>query len=121
MHPDPASWRFLSPEARAKLPLARQLALYLDPFAFFADASRGPAVARARALEHNRALRGVLIAYLRRWAMLAGVLFLSAQAAAYEVPSAAFAAGFCIAFVVTAVTAAAYILLGSHGIDNRRL
>jgi len=39
----------LTPQNRAGLPLARQILLYLDPFAFFKDASSGSTPARERA------------------------------------------------------------------------
>jgi hypothetical protein len=42
--------QLLSCELRAKLPLARQLLLYLDPFAFFKDASCGTTMVRERNL-----------------------------------------------------------------------
>ena len=40
----------LKREARSRLPLARQVLIYLDPFALFKDASSGPARARESAL-----------------------------------------------------------------------
>lgn len=63
--------RLLTREGRAALPLARLLMLYLDPFALFMDASRGPASLRERALSHNRAQRPILLTYLRRWIVIA--------------------------------------------------
>jgi hypothetical protein len=110
-------------EERAKLPLARQVLLYLDPFAFFMDASRGPRHARERALSYNRAMRWILVPYLRRWALIAATLFLAvlpgealaAQSPVFLIPTAAVAVGCCIALTVTAVTAAVYLLLGSSG------
>lgn len=101
-------------EFRSRLSFARQLRLYLDPFALFKDASTG----RERALSYNRALRWVLIPYLRRWILIALSLFagiapaeaLAAQATI--VPAAAIAVGSCIAATVAACTAAAYLLLG---------
>ena len=106
---------------RARLPLARQVLLYLDPFALFMDASRGTRQARESALRHNRAMRWMLVAYLRRWAMIAGALFvgllpteaLAAQSPLFVIPTAAIAVGCCIALTVTLLTAAAYLLLGS--------
>lgn len=111
--------RLLSRDAREALPLRRQLRLYLDPFALFMDASRGNTAVRSRALSYNRAMRWMLVPYLRRWIAIAGTLFLgiapaealAAQAALVIVP-AAVAAGFCIAATVTVVIAAAYLLLG---------
>jgi hypothetical protein len=109
----------LSSELRARLPLARQLLLYLDPFAFFKDASRGTAVVRERNLSYNRALRWMLVPYLRRWLAIAAALFLAiapAEAAAARadlvIVPAALAVGFCIAATVTFCIATAYLLLG---------
>lgn len=112
----------LSGEARSRLPLARQLLIYLDPFALFKDASRGPAKAREKALSYNRAMRWMLVPYMRRWAMIAGALALMispAEAAAAQqgmlfIPTAALAVGCCIAMTVAALTVAVYLLLGSR-------
>jgi hypothetical protein len=111
----------LDRNARAALPLARQVLLYLDPFALFMDASRGTAAVRRRALAHNRAMRWMLVPYLKRWvaigaASLAGIA--PAEAMASEstlalVPAAAFALGFCVAAAVATCIAAAYLLLGT--------
>ena len=109
------------PHSRAGLPLARQLLLYLDPFALFKDASRGPKLNRELALSYNRAMRWILVPYLRRWVLIAMSLFLcispaeafAAQTSAMVIP-AAFAVGCCIAVTVCAVTAAVYLLLGSQ-------
>jgi hypothetical protein len=110
-------------EERAKLPLARQILLYLDPFALFMDASRGPRQVRERALRYNRAMRWMLVPYLRRWSLIAMLLFLgivptealAAQSPIFIIPTAAIAVGCCIALAVTALTAAVYLLLGSSG------
>jgi hypothetical protein len=109
----------LDRHTRAALPLRRQLLLYLDPFALFMDASRGPAQARRRALAYNRAMRWMLVPYMRRWitiaaASLAGIAPAEALAAqASLVPAAALAVGFCIAFTVSCCIAAAYFFLGA--------
>lgn len=113
----------LKGEARARLPLARQILLYLDPFALFMDASSGPRPVRERALRYNRAMRWMLVPYLRRWGFIAMLLFLgimptqalAAQSPIFIIPTAAIAVGCCIALAVTAVTAAVYLLLGSSG------
>jgi hypothetical protein len=107
-------------ERRAALPLARQVLLYLDPFALFKDASRGSRLARECALSYNRAMRWILLAYIRRWGLIAAVLFLgitpaeamAAHGPAFVIPAAAFAVGCCIALTVTAVIVAVYVLLG---------
>jgi hypothetical protein len=104
----------LTREVRSRLPLVHQMRLYLDPFALFKDASQG----RERALSYNRALRWVLLSYLRRWLLIAASLFLGiapAEALAADatiLPAAAIAVGFCIAVAVLVCTAAAYVLLG---------
>ena len=105
-------------EVRARLPLARQLALYLDPFALFKDASRG----LEPALSYNRALRWILLSYLRRWSCIAAGSFLAimpaealaAQSRIFVVSTAALAVGFCIAVGVLVCTFAAYLLLGKR-------
>ncbi|HEV8110642.1 MAG TPA: hypothetical protein VGP97_24275 [Burkholderiales bacterium] len=88
----------LTREARSRLPLRRQLLLYLDPFALFKDVSAG----RERA----------------RWLLIVGSLFAGiapAEALAADatiVPAAAIAVGCCIALTVAACIVAAYFLLG---------
>jgi hypothetical protein len=107
-------------ERRASLPLPRQLLLYLDPFSLFKDASSGTRPARERALSYNRAMRWILIAYIRRWVLIAAGSFLgiapaeamAAQTSAFIIPAAAFAVGCCVAVTVTAATVAVYFLLG---------
>lgn len=109
-------------DGRAQLPLARQLLLYLDPFALFKDASRGPERVRERALSYNRAMRWILLPYLRRWVVIAALLYLgiaptealAAQSAVFIIPSAAFAVGCCIAVTVTTCIVTAYLLLGKR-------
>jgi hypothetical protein len=105
----------LTPQTRARLPLARQVLLYLDPFALFQDASRGPTQARERALSYNRTMRWMLVPYLRRWLVIAFALFLSiAPAEAFAATAAAVpAVGCCLAVAVSSVIAAVYLLLGS--------
>jgi hypothetical protein len=105
----------LSSELRARLPLARQLLLYLDPFAFFKDASSGSAMVRERNLSYNRGMRWLLVPYLRRWLAIAAALFLAiapAEAMAARADPAAVAVGFCIAATVSFCIATAYLLLG---------
>ena len=109
-------------ERRARLPLPRQLALYLDPFALFKDASSGSPPARERALSYNRAMRWMLVPYIRRWVSIAASLFLAiapiealaAQAAFFAIPAAAIAVACCIAITVSALTVAVYLLLGAR-------
>ena len=122
MHPVPDAEVeiLLQRDARSRLPLARQLLIYLDPFALFMDASRGPARARERALSYNRAMRWMLLPYIRRWmAIAAGSALLispvqaaAAQQAIFAIPTVALAVGCCIAATVAAVTVAVYLLLG---------
>ena len=112
----------LSRDARARLPLWRQLLLYLNPFALFKDSARGPAWMRERALAYNRATRWVLLTYVRRHVLIAGVLFLGiapaealaaqASTAVLIIPAAAAAVGCCIALTVAACAWVGYVLLG---------
>lgn len=105
----------LTPQERARLPLARQVLLYLDPFAFFKDASQGTRVVRERALSYNRAMRWVLVAYLRRWMVIALSSFLCiAPTEAFASTAAAVpAVGCCLAVAICAIIGAVYVLLGS--------
>ena len=111
----------LRPDSRARLPFARQLLIYLNPFALFKDASTGTAMVRERALSYNRAMRWMLVAYMRRWILIAAGSFVgiapaeaaAAQASFFILPAAAFAVGACVAFTVTFFTFAAYVLLSA--------
>jgi len=110
----------LSGEARSRLPLRRQVLIYLVPFALFKDASHGPERVRERALSYNRAMRWILVPYIRRWLAIAASFALliapaeaaAAQQAAFAIPMAAVAVGCCIAITVAAVTVTVYLLLG---------
>ena len=109
-------------ESRERLPLRKQILLYLDPFALFKDASAGPAPIRARNLSYNRAMRWILVHYIKRWILIAASLFLAiaptealaAQAKVFVIPAAAFAVGACIALTVTFLIGAVYLLLGTR-------
>jgi len=110
----------LTPEGRARLPLRRQVVLYLNPFAFFKDAASGSGWARECAMSYNRARRPILLMYVRRWLLIAATFFLgitSAEALAahvplFIIPAAGFGIGCSVAMAVAAWTAAAYVLLG---------
>lgn len=112
----------LKRDARSRLPLGRQILIYLDPFALFKDASSGPVRARESALTYNRAMRWMLLPYIRRWIAIAVSLALliapaeaaAAQQAIFAIPTAAIAVGCCIAATVAAVTGAVYLLLGNR-------
>jgi hypothetical protein len=116
--------RLLNGEARSRLPLWRQILIYLDPFALFKDASHGPQRARERALSYNRAMRWMLVPYIRRWiaiALSAALLISPAEAAAaqravFTIPMAALAVACCVALTVAAVTVAVYLLLGRKAV-----
>ena len=120
IHADEA---LLSGQARSRLPLARQLVIYLDPFALFKDASFGSTRAREVALSYNRAMRWMLLPYIRRWILIAAgcaLLISPAEAAgapqaAFAIPMAAVAVGFCIALTLVSVTLAVFLLLGRGG------
>jgi hypothetical protein len=115
----------LEPEARALLPLSRQLMLYLDPFAFFKDASAGNPWVREAALRYNRRQRGLLLTYIRRWLSIAIASFLgiaSSETLAghvplFIIPAAGFGIGFSVALVFAAWISTIYLLLGSPSSD----
>ena len=115
--------QLLVPDSRARLPLWRQLILYLNPFALFKDTARGPAWMRERALSYNRAMRWMLLPYVRRWVMIAAISFvgtapaeaLAAQSSFFVIPAAASAVSACIAITVVVCTLTAYLFLGSQG------
>ncbi len=115
--------QLLAPAARARLPLWRQLILYLNPFALFKDAARGPEGMREHALSYNRAMRWMLLPYVRRWVMIAAISFagtapaeaLAAESSLFVIPAAASAVSACIAVTVVVCTLTAYLLLGAHG------
>ena len=104
----------LTREFRSRLTLGQQVLLYLDPFALFKDVSSG----KERALSYNRAMRWILLPYLRRWLLIAASLFVAiapAEALAADatiVPAAAIAVGFCIAVAVLSCIVTAYFMLG---------
>ena len=95
----------LTPRARQALPLWRQAVLYLDPFPLFKDASGGGDRARA----YNSAQRWILIAYVRRWMLIAAAAF----GTLFIAPTAALAVSCCIAVTVATCIGAAYFLLGA--------
>jgi hypothetical protein len=122
--PDHDVERLLNGEARSRLPLLRQILIYLDPFALFKDASQGPQRARETALSYNRAMRWMLLPYIRRWVAIAASAALlispaeaaAAQKAVFAIPMVALAVACCIALTVALVTVAVYLLLGRKAV-----
>jgi hypothetical protein len=116
----------LRPEVRAGLPFRRQLLLYLHPFALFKNASHAEPFSKESALRYNRAMRWMLLSYLRRWFFIAALFFvaiasaetLGAKAWFFVIPAAAFAVLACIALAVTACTLGAYVLLSRPAADR---
>ena len=109
-------------DSRAKLPFRHLLQLYLNPFALFKDASSGTPLVRQSALRYNRAMRWMLLRYIRRWLAIATALFmaieptqaLAAETSVFIIPAAAFAVGCCVAVVVIVCAACSYLLLGTR-------
>jgi hypothetical protein len=120
--PDEDVEKLLTPAARARLPFRQLVLLYFDPFALFKDASRGNDSARSRARSYNRAMRWMLLPYMRRWFLIAISLFacvtpaeaLAADAPIFKIPAAACAVGSCMALTVIAWTLVAYFLLDTR-------
>ena len=113
--------KLLQSAARTDLPFRRLLVLYLDPFALFKDASRGPDSVRQRARSYNRSMRWMLLRYARRWLFIALSLFacvlpaeaLAAEQPMFKIPAAACAVGSCMAIAVILCTIIAYFLLAA--------
>jgi hypothetical protein len=114
----------LTPEARQRLPLTRQMMLYVDPFAFFKDATVGTARSREQALSYNVACRSILLTYVRRWLLIALGSFLgigsaeglAAHAPLFIIPAAGFGIGCSVAVAVASWCAAAYLLLAARAV-----
>jgi hypothetical protein len=116
----------LTPEGRALLPLSYQLMLYLDPFAFFKDASRGNVWVREAALRYNRRQRSMLLTYIRRWLLIGATSFLgiaSSETLAghvplFIIPAAGFGIGCSVAIVFSTWMSAIYLLLGARALRD---
>ena len=114
----------LTPEARRSLPIGRQMMLYLDPFAFFKDATIGTPRHREQALVYNVERRSILLTYVRRWLLIAAASFLGigsaeglvAHAPLFIIPAAGFGIGCSIAVAVATWCAAAYLLLATQAV-----
>ena len=114
----------LTPQGRQGLPLGRQMLLYLDPFAFFKDATTGTPWHRQQALSYNVARRSILLTYGRRWLLIAIASFLgigsaeslAAHAPLFIIPAAGFGIGCSIAVAVATWCAAAYLLLATQAL-----
>ena len=112
----------LTREGRASLPLSHQLLLYLDPFAFFKDASCGNAWVRDAALRYNRRQRSMLLTYIRRWLLIAVASFvgitssetLAGHVPLFIIPAAGFGIGCSVAIVFSMWLSAIYLMLGTR-------
>jgi len=108
------------PEFRARLSFWRLLRLYLDPFALFKNVTTGTRWAQAQALQYNRRHRSILLAYVRRWALIglaciASLLPLAAVARSEPVllvPIVGLELGFSTSVCVLLLALAVYVLLG---------
>ena len=117
----------LTPEARQRLPLSRQILLYLDPFAFFKDASVGTPLSRELALSYNVARRWILLTYVRRWLLIAMTSFIgigsaesmASHAPLFIIPAAGFGIGCSIAVAVATWCGAAYLMLATQAAARR--
>jgi hypothetical protein len=109
-----------SREGRAGLSIGRLLVLYLVPSALFKDLTAGAPSMRAEALRYNRRHRRMLLAYARRWAViaigcLAAITRLDGLARAHPllwIPLAVLEAGFSSGLVISFLSIAAHIVLG---------
>lgn len=107
-------------DARADLPLRKLVRLYLDPFALLKNVTAGPPRSQREALRYNRRRRGMLLAYVRRWSVIAAACMSSdlalAQAAPtgpiLTVPFVGLELGFSFSVCVLLLVGAVYFLLG---------
>jgi hypothetical protein len=107
-------------EFRARLTFWQLLRLYLDPFALFKNVTTGTRWAQAQALQYNRRHRRILLAYVRRWALIGlaciGSLLPLAAVARSEpvllVPIVGLELGFSTSVCVLLLALAVYVLLG---------
>ena len=108
------------PERREQLPLLHLLRLYLDPSPLFKNVNAGSPRAQAEALQYNRRNRCILLAYARRWGMIALTTLLGITSLGASAPSdpllcvPMLALGLVLALAVAAVLvhAAVYLVLG---------
>ncbi len=108
------------PEVRAGLSFGQLLRLYLDPFALFRSITVGDARAQEQALQYNRRHRRILLAYARRWAMIAIACIAAAAPLGalartdpvLAVPVIGLELGFSLAVCVLLLALAVYVLLG---------
>ena len=107
-------------QAREHLSFWQLLRLYLDPFALFKNVTVGTRWARAQALSYNRRQRGILLTYVRRWAVIAlasalSVGPLSALAATQPVllvPILGLELAFTLSVCAASLSLAVYFVLG---------
>ena len=103
-----------SAESRKDLSFGRLMRLYLDPFALFKPLASGP-----DALRYNRQQRRMLLAFVRRWALIALVCLsafvrFAALARAQPllwIPLAALEVGFSSGLCLSFLSLATYIVL----------
>ena len=111
----------LRPEERGALSPWALLRIYLDPFVLFKNANCGTLFHQRAALDYNKALRWVLVLYLKRWLCIASACLLAlnpvASLAANDPLALVAIVGlgltFAVGFVAVIVIGAAYVLLGS--------
>jgi hypothetical protein len=114
------------PEVRAALSFWALLRLYLDPFVLFKNVTTGTRWAQAQALQYNCRHRRMLLAYVRRWAVIGlacitSLLPLAAVARTEPVllvPILGLELGFSTAVCVLLLALSVYVLLGIEDRDH---
>jgi hypothetical protein len=107
-------------QGREGLPFGHMLLLYLDPFALFKDATHGPDTEQRQALSYNRAMRWMLLRYIRRWAAIAAASLFGAAVAEtlaagwwlLDIPALVLGTCCCVALAVIILAAGTWIMLG---------
>ena len=115
------------PEGRVRLSFWQLLRLYLDPFALFGNVNAGSIWAQAQAWQYNCRHRHMLLAYAKRWLVIAMACMalmqpLAALAGAEPVlfvPIVGLELGFSTAVCALLLSLAVYVILGIEAKKRR--
>lgn len=115
------------PEGRAQLSFWQLLRLYLDPFALFRNVNAGSLWTQAQALQYNCRHRHMLLAYAKRWAVIAiacmagmqPLAALASTAPVLFVPIVGLELGFSAAVCALLLSLAVYVILGIEARTRR--
>ena len=115
------------PEARSQLSFWQLLRLYLDPFALFRNVNDESPWAQTQAWQYNCSHRRMLLAYARRWLVIAIACMaimhplgaLARSAPVLFVPIAGLELGFSTALCALVFSLTVYVILGIEAKKRR--